>query len=115
MVKLKVPLFKEIHFRLVMIMQAKTFIIWATVRSVLLWGQFQKKKKLNSVCYGMYSYTGQCKTQTADCRPGVKSETEVITELLKKPKPIRNAKLGLKQYLRLTVSISNAFGLIFNS
>ena len=37
--------------------------------------------------------------------------TEVITQLLKKPKPIRNAKLGLKQYLCLTVSNSNTFGL----
>ena len=47
--------------------------------------------------------------QTADhCG---KMQTEVITQLLKKPKPIRNAKLGLKQYLRLTVSNFNAFGL----
>ena len=47
--------------------------------------------------------------QTADhCG---KMQTEVITQLLKKPKPIRNAKLGLKQYLRLTVSNCNAFGL----
>ena len=40
-----------------------------------------------------------------------KMQTEVITQVLKKPKPIRNAKLGLKQYLRLTVSNYNAFGL----
>ena len=40
-----------------------------------------------------------------------KMQTEVITQLLKKPKPVRNAKLGLRQYLRLTVSISNGFGL----
>ena len=38
-------------------------------------------------------------------------QTEVIMQLLKKPKPIRNAKLGLKQYLCLTVSILNGFGL----
>ena len=39
-------------------------------------------------------------------------QTEVIMQVMKKPKPIRNAKLGLKQYLRLTVSnYSNAFGL----
>ena len=38
-------------------------------------------------------------------------QTEVITQLLKKPKPVKNAKLGLKRYLRLTVSISNGFGL----
>ena len=38
-------------------------------------------------------------------------QTEVITQLLKKPKSVRNAKLGLKQYLCLTVSISNGFGL----
>ena len=38
-------------------------------------------------------------------------QTEVIMQLLKKPKPIRNAKLGLKQYLHLTVIISNGFGL----
>ena len=40
-----------------------------------------------------------------------KMQTEVIMQLLKKPKPVRNAKFGLKQYLRLTVSISNGFGL----
>ena len=40
-----------------------------------------------------------------------KMQTDVITQLLKKRKPVRNAKLGLKQYLRLTISISNGFGL----
>ena len=61
----------------------------------------------------MYSYTGQCKAETADCRLQTrgKMQTLLITQLLKKPKPVRNAKLGLKQYLRLTVSIFNGFGL----
>ena len=60
------------------------------------------------------SYTGQFKTETADCRLQTrgKMQTQLITQLLKKPKPVRNAKLGLKQYLRLTVSIFNGFGLV---